>query len=73
MVSISSELFRVLRNIINQISALQPSDPAKLAKYTICLFQIVAPSNDDLAARLLEEACSMARDGHGVSYSRSVH
>ncbi|POS79951.1 hypothetical protein DHEL01_v201659 [Diaporthe helianthi] len=65
----TEELFRVLRNIINEISALEPSDPAKLAKYTICLFQVVAPSNEDLAVRLLEEAYGMARDAHGVSHT----
>lgn len=67
-----AELFRVLRNIINEISALEPSDPAKLAKYTICLFQVVAPSNEDLAVRLLEEAYGMARDAHGVSHVCSI-
>ncbi|KAG8164456.1 hypothetical protein KVR01_006374 [Diaporthe batatas] len=65
----TEDLFSVLRNIINQISALEPTDPAKLAKYTTCLFQVVAPSNDDLAGMLLEEALSMARDAHGVSYT----
>ncbi|KAH8778487.1 meiosis protein SPO22/ZIP4 like-domain-containing protein [Diaporthe sp. PMI_573] len=62
----TGELFSVLRKIINQISALEDCDPVKLAKYTRCLFQAVAPSRDDLAGRLLEEACIMARDAHGT-------
>lgn len=57
----------MLRKIINQISALQDCDPSKLAKYTRCLFQIIAPSNDNLAGILLDEACRMASDAYGVS------
>ncbi|KAJ0124698.1 Testis-expressed sequence 11 protein [Diaporthe amygdali] len=60
------ELFSVLRKIINEISALQDRDSSKLAKYTRCLFQAVAPSNDDLAGRLLDEACRMTSDAHGT-------
>ncbi|KAK7740394.1 sporulation-specific protein 22 [Diaporthe eres] len=62
----TEQLFSVLRKIINQISALQDCDPSKLAKYTRCLFQIVAPSNDNLAGILLDEACRMASDAYGT-------
>lgn len=63
------ELFSVLRKIINQISDLDETDPAKLAKYTRCLFQVILPANEELARRLLDEACEMTKDARGVSLS----
>ncbi|KAI3394550.1 hypothetical protein diail_2541 [Diaporthe ilicicola] len=62
----SEELFSVLRKIINEISALQDCHPSKLAKYTRCLFQVVVSRNDELAGRLLEEACKMSSEAHGT-------
>lgn len=62
-----SELFSILRKIINEISVLEDSDPARLAKYTRCLFQTIAASNEELGGRLLDEACRMASEARGVS------
>lgn len=64
---IIAELFSVLRKIINEISALQDCDSSKLAKYTRCLYRAVAPSSDELAGRLLDEAYKMASEAHRVS------
>ncbi|ROV97146.1 hypothetical protein VMCG_07448 [Cytospora schulzeri] len=60
------ELFSVLRKIINEISVLEDSDPARLARYTRCLFQTIAASNEELGGRLLDEACRMAGEAHGT-------
>lgn len=61
-----TELFSVLRNIINEIAVLEDSDPARLAKYARCLFQTIIASNQELGGRLLDEACRMASEAHGV-------
>ncbi|KUI61426.1 Testis-expressed sequence 11 protein [Cytospora mali] len=62
----AEELFSVLRKIINEIASLEDSDPIRLAKYTRCLFQTIAASNEELGGRLLDEACSMAGEAHGT-------
>lgn len=67
MLTLLTELFSVLRKIINEISVLEDSNPALLAKYTRCLFQIMVGSHQELGGRLLDEACGMASEAHGVS------
>lgn len=66
-------LFSVVRMIINQIADLDDFDPARLAKYTRCLFQATLPFNEDLAGRLLDETCTMVRDAYGVGFSTNAH
>jgi hypothetical protein len=56
-----------MRKIINEIWALESFDATKLAKYTRCLFQATLPLDDNLAMRLLDEACSKARELREVS------
>lgn len=51
-----------MRKIVNEIWALESFDAVKLAKYTRCLFQATLPLDDGLAMRLLDEACSKARE-----------
>jgi hypothetical protein len=51
-----------MRKIVNEIWVLESFDAVKLAKYTRCLFQATLPLNDELAMRLLDEACSKARE-----------
>lgn len=63
------ELFVVLRAIINQITELDGFDPAKLAKYTRCLYQATLPFRKELGGRLLDETCRMIKDAHGVGTS----
>ncbi|KAK0626986.1 meiosis protein SPO22/ZIP4 like-domain-containing protein [Immersiella caudata] len=55
-------LYSTMRKIINEIWALDSFDATKLAKYTRCLFQATLPLDDSLAMRLLDEACSKARE-----------
>lgn len=62
-----TELFSVLRNIINEISGLEDSEGAKLAKYTRCLFQVTVPFKEDLGDMLLDEVHTMVFEAHGVS------
>ncbi|KAK0652121.1 meiosis protein SPO22/ZIP4 like-domain-containing protein [Cercophora newfieldiana] len=55
-------LYSTMRKIINEIWVLESFDAQKLAKYTRCLFQATLPLDDKLAMRLLDEACSKARE-----------
>jgi len=60
-------LYSTMRKIVNEIWVLESFDAVKLAKYTRCLFQATLPLDDGLAMRLLEEACSKARELREVS------
>jgi len=60
-------LYSTMRKIINEIWGLEKFDAVKLAKYTRCLFQATLPLDDALAMKLLDEACSKARELHEVS------
>ncbi|SPQ20408.1 14822ea5-0490-4dac-a6c0-22cd1d76eaed [Thermothielavioides terrestris] len=55
-------LYSTMRKIVNEIWVLESFDAVKLAKYTRCLFQATLPLDDGLAMRLLDEACSKARE-----------
>ncbi|KAG7285410.1 hypothetical protein NEMBOFW57_010037 [Staphylotrichum longicolle] len=55
-------LYSIMRKIVNEIWVLESFDAVKLAKYTRCLFQATLPLDDGLAMRLLDEACSKARE-----------
>ncbi|GAB1313483.1 sporulation-specific protein 22 [Madurella fahalii] len=55
-------LYSTMRKIVNEIWVLESFDAVKLAKYTRCLFQATLPLDDGLAMKLLEEACSKARE-----------
>ncbi|KAK4133190.1 SPO22-domain-containing protein [Trichocladium antarcticum] len=55
-------LYSTMRKIVNEIWVLDSFDAIKLAKYTRCLFQATLPLDDGLAMRLLDEACSKARE-----------
>ncbi|KAL1836750.1 hypothetical protein VTJ49DRAFT_4709 [Mycothermus thermophilus] len=55
-------LYFTMRKIVNEIWFLERFDAVKLAKYTRCLFQATLPLDDKLAMRLLDEACSKARE-----------
>ncbi|KAK4120894.1 SPO22-domain-containing protein [Parathielavia appendiculata] len=55
-------LYSTMRKIVNEIWVLESFDAVKLAKYTRCLFQATLPLDDRLAIRLLDEACSKARE-----------
>ncbi|KAK1761225.1 meiosis protein SPO22/ZIP4 like-domain-containing protein [Echria macrotheca] len=55
-------LYSTMRKLVNEIWVLEAFDAAKLAKYTRCLFQATLPLDDGLAIRLLDEACSKARE-----------
>jgi hypothetical protein len=57
-----------MRKIVNEIWVLESFDAVKLAKYTRCLFQATLPLDDGLAMRLMDEACSKARELREVSY-----
>jgi hypothetical protein len=61
-------LYSTMRKIVNEIWVLESFDAVKLAKYTRCLFQATLPLDDGLAMRLLDEACSKARELREVSY-----
>lgn len=56
-----------MRKIVNEIWVLERFDAVKLAKYTRCLFQVTLPLDDGLAMRLMDEACSKARELREVS------
>lgn len=56
-----------MRKIVNEIWVLESFDAVKLAKYTRCLFQATLPLDDALAMKLLDEACSKARELREVS------
>jgi len=51
-----------MRKLVNEIWILEAFDAHKLAKYTRCLFQATLPLDDALAMKLLDEACSKARE-----------
>ncbi|KAK0704841.1 meiosis protein SPO22/ZIP4 like-domain-containing protein [Lasiosphaeris hirsuta] len=55
-------LYSTMRKIINEIWSLESFDALKLAKYTRCLFQATLPLDDGLGIKLLDEACSQARE-----------
>ncbi|KAK4242198.1 meiosis protein SPO22/ZIP4 like-domain-containing protein [Achaetomium macrosporum] len=55
-------LYSTMRKIVNEIWVLESFDAVKLAKYTRCLFHATLPLDDGLAMRLLDEACSKARE-----------
>ena len=56
-----------MRKLINEIWTLEVFDAVKLAKYTRCLFQATLTLDDWLAIRLMDEACSKARELREVS------
>ncbi|KAK5656256.1 hypothetical protein OQA88_5018 [Cercophora sp. LCS_1] len=60
----SHSLYSTMRKLINEIWTLESFDAMKLAKYTRCLFQATLPLDDGLAMKLLDEACSKARELH---------
>jgi hypothetical protein len=62
-------LYATMRKIVNEIWVLESFDAIKLAKYTRCLFHATLPLDDGLAMRLLDEACSKARELQEVSLS----
>jgi len=62
-------LYSTMRKIINEIWMLESFDATKLAKYTRCLFQAALPLDDDLSMKLLDEACSKARELREVRFS----
>ncbi|KAK3387485.1 meiosis protein SPO22/ZIP4 like-domain-containing protein [Podospora didyma] len=68
-VAFEAVLYSTLRKIINEIWVLESFDAVKMAKYTRCLFQATLPLDDALAMKLLDEACSKARELRGAQAS----
>ncbi|KAH8883678.1 SPO22-domain-containing protein [Thozetella sp. PMI_491] len=61
-------LYSTLGKIINELWVIEAFGPSRLAQYTRLLFQAMLPLRDELALRVIDNACLQAREASEVEW-----